>query len=94
VFVDVDRTPDEVVTVYKTSKLDKYWRNESWKVLYDPGTDILTVILKEGVPVVESDEDKPGVVLDYDDERNLLSLENLDASRQVTDTRKVEYQSR
>jgi uncharacterized protein YuzE len=94
VFVDVDRTPDEAVTVYKTSKLDKYWRNESWKVLYDPGTDILTVILKEGVPVVESDEDKPGVVLDYDDERNLLSLENLDASRQVTDTRKVEYQSR
>ena len=29
VFVDVDRTPAEVVTVYKTSKVDKYWRNES-----------------------------------------------------------------
>jgi len=28
VFLDVDRTPAEVVTVYKTSKLDKYWRNE------------------------------------------------------------------
>ncbi len=41
------------------------------KVLYDPGTDILTVILKEGVPVVESDEDKPGVILDYDDEGNV-----------------------
>jgi len=63
------------------------------KVFYDPGTDTLTVILKEGVPVVESDEDKPGVILDYDDQGNLLSLEILDASRRVTDTRKVEYQS-
>ena len=26
VFVDVDRTPPEVVTVYRTSKVAKYWR--------------------------------------------------------------------
>lgn len=26
VFVDVDRSPQEVVTVYQTSKIDKYWR--------------------------------------------------------------------
>ena len=26
VFVDVDRKPPQVVTVYKTSKLEKYWR--------------------------------------------------------------------
>ena len=26
VFVDVDRQPPEVVTVYRTSKIDKYWR--------------------------------------------------------------------
>jgi hypothetical protein len=26
VFVDVDRTPAEVVTVYRTSKMAKYWR--------------------------------------------------------------------
>jgi hypothetical protein len=26
VFVDTDRTPVEVVTVYRTSKMDKYWR--------------------------------------------------------------------
>ncbi len=25
VFVDVDRKPAEVVTVYRTSKIDKYW---------------------------------------------------------------------
>jgi hypothetical protein len=29
VFVDVDRSPAEVVTVYRTSKIDKYWRTES-----------------------------------------------------------------
>jgi Domain of unknown function (DUF4258) len=29
VFVDVDRSPPEVVTAYRTSKIDKYWRSES-----------------------------------------------------------------
>ena len=62
------------------------------KVTYDPKTDTLTVILKEGVQIAESDEDKPGVILDYDVEGNLLSLEVLDASRRVTDARKIEYQ--
>ncbi len=28
VFVDVDRTPAEVVTAYRTSKIDKYWSAE------------------------------------------------------------------
>ncbi|MGC9523573.1 MAG: DUF4258 domain-containing protein [Anaerolineae bacterium] len=27
VFVDIDRSPPEVVTVYRTSKVAKYWRN-------------------------------------------------------------------
>ena len=26
VFVDVDRSPPEAVTVYQTSKVEKYWR--------------------------------------------------------------------
>ena len=63
------------------------------KVTYDPRTDSLTVILKEGVAVAESDEDKPGVILDYDEHGNLLSFEILDASRRVTDARKIEYQT-
>ncbi len=28
IFVDVDRNPAEVVTVYRTSKIEKYYRNE------------------------------------------------------------------
>jgi hypothetical protein len=29
IFVDVDRDPPQVVTVYRTSKVEKYWRVES-----------------------------------------------------------------
>ena len=29
VFVDVDREPPDVVTVYRTSKIEKYWGVES-----------------------------------------------------------------
>jgi len=29
VFVDIDRSPAEVVTSYQTSKVDKYWRDDS-----------------------------------------------------------------
>ncbi len=60
------------------------------KVIYDGETDTLTVIFTE-TPVVESDEDKPGVILDYDDADNLVSLEILDASQRVGLPRQIEY---
>jgi len=62
------------------------------KVTYDPRTDSLSVILKENAAVVESDEDKPGVILDYDEDGHLVSLEILDASQRVTEARKIEFQ--
>ncbi len=34
------------------------------KVNYDQRTDTLSVILKDDAQVAESDEDKPGVILD------------------------------
>ena len=61
------------------------------KVNYDPKTDTLSFILKEDVKVSESDEDKPGVILDYDDRGDLVSMEILDASRRVTETKKVDF---
>lgn len=63
------------------------------KVSYDERTDILSVVLRAGVQVAESDEDKPGVILDYDAQGNLVSLEILDASRRVTETRKIEFET-
>jgi len=60
------------------------------KVMYDPETDILTVILKDS-PVAESDEDRPGLVLDFDDSGDVVGFEILDASTRVTDPRHVDF---
>ena len=54
------------------------------RATYDKSTDTLTLILKENVKVAESDEDKPGVILDYDAAGDLVSIEVLDASRRVS----------
>ena len=61
------------------------------KATYDPKTDTLSLELKSG-PVAESDEDKPGVILDYDAEGNLVGIEMLDASRRVAETRTMQFQ--
>ena len=58
------------------------------KVRYDAATDILTVVLRD-VSVAESDEDKPGVILDYDEQGHLVSIEILDASGRVDEPRSV-----
>ena len=55
------------------------------KATYDARTDTLSIILKADAAVAESDEDKPGVILDYDQDGDLISLEVLDASRRVSE---------
>jgi uncharacterized protein YuzE len=62
------------------------------KVTYHPRTDTLSLVLKDHATVVESDEDKPGVILDYDEAGDLVSLEILDASRRVTEAKRLEFQ--
>ncbi len=61
------------------------------KATYDPKTDTLSLELKAG-PVAESDEEKPGVILDYDTDGNLIGIEVLDASKRVAETRTMQFQ--
>ncbi len=63
------------------------------RVAYDPNTDTLTVIFKEDATVAESDEEKRGVILDYDEESNLVSLEILDASKRGTRANRIEFEA-
>ncbi len=63
------------------------------RITYDRHTDTLSLVLKEGAAVAESDEGRPGVILDYDAAGDLVSLEILDASRRVTEAGRVEYQA-
>ncbi len=60
------------------------------KVTYDPAVDVLRIVFSN-VPIEESDEDKPGVILDYDKHGNVVGLEILDASKQIENPRSLEY---
>lgn len=59
-------------------------------VTYDSKTDTLTIIFKSGA-VVESDEGKSGVILDYDDQGDLVGLEILDASKRIPDYATLQF---
>ena len=61
------------------------------KIIYDRVTDTLMIVFAD-TPVFESDEDKPGVILDYDERGMLVSLEILDASTRVTLPSRIEYE--
>jgi uncharacterized protein YuzE len=60
------------------------------KITYDPQVDIVRVIFSNAA-VQESDENKPGVILDYDKDGNIVGLEILKASLRIENPRSVEY---
>ena len=60
------------------------------KITYDPEVDVLRIIFSNA-PIEESDEEKPGVILDFDKEGNIVGMEILDASRRMENPRTVEY---
>ena len=61
------------------------------KVVFDRETDTLTIILSDAA-VAESDEEKPGIIMDYSASGALVSIEILDASRRVAFPDWIEYQ--
>ena len=60
------------------------------KITYESRVDVLRVVFSSA-PVEESDEDKPGVILDYDKDGNVVGMEILDASKRVENPRAVDY---
>ena len=60
------------------------------KVTYDPEVDVLRIVLNTSA-IEESDEEKSGVILDYDKDGNIVGLEILDASKRVENPRSLEY---
>jgi uncharacterized protein YuzE len=60
------------------------------RIHYDPNVDVLTVVFSDS-PVAESDEDKPGVILDYDAGGNVVGLEILNASARMENPRVIQY---
>jgi uncharacterized protein YuzE len=60
------------------------------KVYYDPEVDVLRILFSNQA-IEESDEDKPGVIIDYDKNGNIVGLEVLEASKNMENPRSVEY---
>lgn len=59
------------------------------KVRYDKETDVLYIQLNNS-PVAESDSDKPGIILYYDEAGNITGIEVLNASTKMEKPLKVE----
>jgi uncharacterized protein YuzE len=60
------------------------------RIRYDPEVDVLTIVFND-MPVEESDEEKSGLILDYDKSGNIVSVEILDASKRIENPRSLDY---
>jgi uncharacterized protein YuzE len=60
------------------------------KITYDAGVDVLRILFSNSA-IEESDEERPGVVLDFDKAGNIVGMEILDASKRMENPRAVEY---
>ncbi len=60
------------------------------KITYDPEVDVLRIIFSNA-PIEESDEEKPGIILDFDKGGNVVGMEILNASQRMENPRTVEY---
>jgi uncharacterized protein YuzE len=60
------------------------------KVTYDANVDVLHILFNDA-PIAESDEEKPGVILDYAEDGSLIGIELLDASKRMDNPGGMEY---
>ena len=59
---------------------------------YDKDVDVLYLMFSEN-EIAESDEDKPGMILDYDSTGTIVGIEILDASKKMKNPAYVEYEA-
>ena len=62
------------------------------KVKYDKEVDVLYIVFSEN-KISESDEEKPGIILDYDNTGSIVGLEILNASKKMENPAHVEYEA-
>jgi len=60
------------------------------RLTYDPEVDVLRILFSNA-PIEASDEDNPGVMIDYDKGGNIVGLEILDASQRLDNPRTADY---
>jgi len=60
------------------------------KITYDAQVDVLRILFSNAA-IEESDEEKPGIILDFDKIGNIVGMEILDASKRMENPRAVEY---
>ena len=61
------------------------------KVKYDREVDILYIRLTDS-PIEESDEDRPGMIIDYDVQGMIVGLEIMNASKRMAQPNSVELE--
>ena len=61
------------------------------KLKYSKEPDIILIRFSYN-PISESDEPKPGLIIDYDKNGNVVRIEILDASKRVQAPFKLEYE--
>ena len=60
------------------------------RIAYDTEVDVLRILFSN-TAVEESDEERPGIILDFDKSGNIVGMEILDASKRMENPRAVEY---
>ncbi len=61
------------------------------KVIFDPQTDSMSLIFRKD-EIVDSDEVREGIIIDYNKDGKIVSMEILDASEQITEPEGILYE--
>ena len=60
------------------------------KITYDPSVDIVRILFNNQA-IMESDEEKTGMIIDYDASGNIVGMEILHASKHMENLESIDY---